>query len=120
MLELAFLSGSTGLCSLTIFLNCYRSVAENYLYSVLSWTLLPVLFSVYVLTTKVDWIVFSDSKKGDVLVSSLYLVIFAIHFLGLFISFQSFRATVLLNQNDDEIMNEDDDGFVIENKEQNM
>jgi hypothetical protein len=113
VLELAFLSGLTGLCSLTIFLNCYRDIAENYFYSVLSWTLLPVLFSVYVLATKVDWIIFSDSKKGDLFISSLYLVVFAIHFLGLFISFRSFRATVLLNRNDDEIMNEEGNGYTM-------
>jgi hypothetical protein len=109
VLELTLFSGLTGLCSLTIFLNCYRSIAENYLYSVLSWSLLPVIFSVYVLATKVDWAIFSDSKKGDVFMSSLYLVIFSIHFIGLVSSFQSFRATVLLNRDDEEIMNAEND-----------
>lgn len=120
VLELTFLSGLTGLCSLTIFLNSYRKIAESYFYSVLSWTLLPVLFSTYVLATKVDWIVFSDSKKGDVFISSLYLVIFSIHFLGLFISFSSFRATVLLNQNDEEIMNDEDDRYTMHNSDKNV
>jgi hypothetical protein len=119
VLELTFLSGLTGLCSLTIFLNCYRSIANNYFYSVLSWTLLPVLFSIYVLATKVDWIVFSDSKKGNVFISSLYLVIFSIHFLGLFISFRSFRATVLLNPDDEEIMNEENDRYTMPNSDKN-
>jgi hypothetical protein len=82
-------------------------------FQILSWTLLPVLFSIYVLATKVDWIIFSDSKKGDLFISSLYLVVFAIHFLGLFISFRSFRATVLLNRNDDEIMNEEGNGYTM-------
>jgi len=82
--------------------------------------LLPVLFIIYVLATKVDWIVFSDSKKGDVFVSSLYLVIFSIHFLGLYISFRSFRATVLLNQGDDEIMNEEDDHYSMHKNDKNV
>ncbi len=120
VLELAFLSGLTGLCSLTIFLNCYPNIASNYFYSVLSWTLLPVLFIIYVLATKVDWIVFSDSKQGDVFISSLYLVIFSIHFLGLFISFRSFRATVLLNQDDEEIMNEEDDRYTMHKSDKNV
>jgi hypothetical protein len=82
--------------------------------------LLPVLFSIYILATRVDWIVFSDSKKGDVFLSSLYLVIFSIHFLGLFISFRSFKATVLLNQNDEEIMNDEDDRYAMHNSDKNV
>jgi hypothetical protein len=118
-LELTFFSGLTGLCSLTIFLNCYPNIVNNYFYSFLSWTLLPVLFSIYVLTTKVDWVVFSDSKKGDVFISSLYLVIFFIHFLGLVISFQSFRATVLLNRNDEEVMNDNNNPYTTHEKKRN-
>lgn len=120
VLELAMLSGITGLCSLTIFLNCYRKIADNYFYSALSWSLLPVSFIVYVLATRVDWIVFKDTKKGNVGLTSLYLVIFFLHFLGLLISFQSFRATVLLNQNDEEVMNEDDETYTLPNSDKNV
>lgn len=113
VLELTFFSGLTGLCSLTIFLNCYRKIADNYFYSILSWVLLPVLFIIYVLSTKVDWVVFKDTKRGNVAVTSLYLVIFFLHFIGLFISFQSFRATVLLNKNDEEVMNAKEDVYTV-------
>lgn len=109
VLELAFLSGLTGLCSLTVFLNCYRKIADNSIYSILSWFLLPLIFISYVLITRVDWVIFRDAKRGDVFVSSLYLVIFFLHIIGLFISFQSFRATVLLNQNNSQIMNDEID-----------
>jgi hypothetical protein len=102
VLELAFLSGLTGLCSLTVFLNCYRKILDNTFYSILSWFLLPAIFISYVLSTRVDWIIFSDTKRGDVFLSSIYLVIFFLHVIGLVISFQSFRATVLLNRNDKE------------------
>lgn len=113
VLELALYSGLTGLCSLTIFLNCYRKVVDNYFYSVLSWTLLPAIFITYVLSTKVDWVVFKDTKRGDVVLSSLYLVIFFLHIIGLFISFQSFRATVLLNQENKEVLNNEEDTYVM-------
>lgn len=106
VLEIAFYSGLTGICSLTIFLNCYRKIADNYVYSALSWSLLPLLFMVYVLSTKVNWAIFKDMKKGSPFVTSLYLVIFFLHVIGLVISFQSFRATVIRNQNEAEIMNE--------------
>ena len=109
VLELTFLSGLTALCSLTIFLNCYRKVVDNYLYSALSWSLLPLIFIFFVLSTRVDWIVFKDTKKGNVAVSSLYLVIFFLHLIGIYSSFQSFRATVVLNKNDEEVMNIEED-----------
>jgi len=119
VLELTFLSGLTGLCSLTIFLNCYRKIVDNYFYSVLSWSLLPVLFIVCVLYNKVDWIIFRYPKQGDVFISSLYLVIFFIHLIGLVISFQSFRATVLLNRNDAEVMNVESDTSAMLNCDKN-
>jgi hypothetical protein len=65
-----------------------------------------VIFIIYVLSTKIDWSVFKDAKRGNAALTSLYLVIFALHCIGLVISFQSFRATVLLNKNDKEIMND--------------
>jgi hypothetical protein len=52
--------------------------------------------------------------------SSLYLVIFSIHFIGLVSSFQSFRATVLLNKNDEEIMNTENDGSKMYKSDSNV
>lgn len=120
VLELAFFSGLTGLCSLTIFLNCYRKVIDNFVYSLLSWILLPLIFIAYVLATKVDWIVFKDPKRGNAALVSLYLVIFFLHVIGLFISFQSFRATVRLNRNDEEILNSDDEVYIMPNSDRNV
>ena len=120
VLELTFFSGLTGLCSLTIFLNCYRKVAGNYFYSALSWSLLPVVFIGYVLYNKVDWIVFKYPKQCNAFISSLYLVIFFIHLIGLVISFQSFRATILLNQNDQEIMSGKNDTPTMLNSDKNV
>ena len=120
VLELAFLSGLTGLCSLTVFLNCYRKIAGNYFYSILSWFLLPLIFITYVLSTRVDWVIFNDTKKGNVFLSSIYLVIFFLHLIGLFISFQSFRATLFLNRNDKEIMNYENDTTAMSNSSKRL
>ncbi|HWI91176.1 MAG TPA: hypothetical protein VNT20_07865 [Flavisolibacter sp.] len=120
VLELTFYSGLTGLCSLTIFLNCYRKVIDNFIYSLLSWILLPLIFIAYVLATKVDWIVFKNPKMGDGALVSIYLVIFFLHVIGLFISFQSFRATVRLNRNDKEILNSDDEAHTMSNSDRNV
>src|SRR5215203_3713749 len=120
VLELAFVSGMTGLYSLTVFLNCYRKIADNYFFSILSWFLLPGICISYVISTRVDWVIFRNTKSGNVVLSSLYLVIFFLHIIGLFISFQSFRATVLLNHNDKEIMNEQIDKAAMLNNDKNV
>lgn len=117
VLELTFYSGLTGICSLTIFLNCFPRIAENYVYSVLSWCLLPVPFIIGVVFYKVDWIIFRDPKQGDSFISVLYLVVFFLHLIGLVIGFQSFRATVLLNRNNEEILNREAGSFKTGNTE---
>lgn len=107
--KITFFSGLTGLCSLTAFFNTYKIVAGNIWYSLVSWFLLPYSFIVYVLYNQVDWIIFKDSRYGDVVLSSLYLFTFFLHFIGLIIGFQSFRATVLLNRNRKEVLNGEND-----------
>ena len=97
ILKVPLFSGLTGLCSLTIFLNAYRTIAENFWYSLLSFVLLPYAFIAFVLIVVVDW-------RLPILAAQ-YCVIFFLHFIGPIISFQSFRATVLLNKNDKQIMN---------------
>jgi hypothetical protein len=119
LFRITFYSGLTGLCSLTAFLNSLPQVAENLLYSILSWFLLPYSFIAYVLATEIDWVLFRDSKQGNMVLSSLYLFTFFLHFIGLIISFQSFRATVLLNKNDEEVMNAKEDVYSVVNADSN-
>lgn len=109
MLEVTFFSGLAGLCSLTVFLNSFRKIAERFVYSFLSWFLIPCCCIGYILETQIEWAVFRNTKYGNPVLTSYYLVIFFFHFIGLIIGFQSFRATVLRNKNNDEIMNGQDD-----------
>ena len=120
VLELALFSGLTGLCSLTMFVNSNRKIAENFFYSLLSWILLPYCFITYVLATKPDWSVFSDPKHGDVFITSFYFAIFFLHIIGLIISFQSFRATVISNKNEKEIMNDVRDDSAMLHRDRNV
>jgi hypothetical protein len=101
ILKITFLSGLTGLCSLTIFLNSYKKIAESYLYSLLSFILLPYCFIAFVFSVIVEW--------SFPALAAVYAVLFFFHVIGPIISFQSFRATVLLNNGDSEIMNNEDD-----------
>jgi hypothetical protein len=82
--------------------------------------LLPVLFSIYILATRVDWIVFSHSKKGDVFISSLYLIISPFTFLDSSSASGALEQTVLLNQGNEEIMNNEDDGYAMHGSDVNV
>lgn len=116
MLRITLYSGITGLCSVTGFLNSLPKIVNNIYYSLLSWFLLPYSCIAYVLATQVDWAVFRNTEYGNPILTSLWLIIFFFHFIGLIIGYQSFRATVLTNKNNEEIMNyaEEDDALVYE------
>jgi hypothetical protein len=112
ILKITFFSGLTGLCSITVFLNSYRKIAKIFWYSFLSFVLLPYSFIAFVFIVQVDWQIPP--------MAALYSVTFFFHVIGPIISFQSFRATVLLNPNDKEIMNEENDGYTMLNIDKNV
>jgi hypothetical protein len=111
ILKITFFSGLTGLCSITIFLNSLGKIAKSFWYSFLSFVLLPYSFIAFIFIVLVDW-------KVHVL-AALYCVTFFFHVIGPIISFQSFRATVLLNPNDKEIMNDESGDAIMRNSDKN-
>jgi hypothetical protein len=113
ILKITLYSGLTGLCSLTAFLNSYPKIANNLAYSVISWFLLPYACIAFILAKQIDWEVYK-TDKGAMLLSILYFITFFLHFIGLIIGYQSFRATVVINKNDKEVMNvPDDEGLLL-------
>jgi hypothetical protein len=94
VLRVTTYSGIAGLAASTIFLNRKRSVAFHFIYSLLSFYLLPVIFISFILWTEVDWEGLNTSK-GNVVYSSLLFVTFFVHLIGLSISYIDFRRSIV-------------------------
>ena len=92
-LKIIFYSGITGLLSATLFFNILKRVAYSLWYSLLSFFLLPCSFMAYIIYSQVDWYLISQSK--NVAFSCVLFVIFFIHLIGLVISFQDFRKSII-------------------------
>ena len=93
-LRVTIYSGVTGLLATSIFLNRKRSFAFHFIYSLLSFFLLPALFIVYILWTEVDWQGLKVSG-GNLVYSTLLFVMFLIHLIGLAISYIDFRRSIV-------------------------
>lgn len=97
MAKVAFLSGITGILTLTAFLNVFRSIAYNLFYSLLAWMFLPYCFVVYLLWKQVDWTEMNRPGSLEMIEGVVLLVVCFFHVIGIIISYIDFRATIVLN-----------------------
>ncbi|WP_121352708.1 hypothetical protein [Flavisolibacter nicotianae] len=96
LLKNVFFSGLTGMLTLSAFLNCYRKVAYSLFFSLLAWMLLPYSFIAFLLIHEVNWAAMSPPQAG--MFEGVYLLVLCFfHVIGIIISYQDFRATVVLN-----------------------
>ncbi|MBB1286084.1 hypothetical protein HRH25_16995 [Flavisolibacter sp. BT320] len=98
MLRVTFLSGITGLLTLTAFFNLREKVATSLFYSLLAWMLLPYLFITYLLFWVVDWSVMNRPGSAEMTQEIFLLVTCFFHTIGIIIGYTDFRATVILHK----------------------
>lgn len=98
MLQVTFLSGLTGLLTLTAFLNVKENVANSLFYSLLAWMLLPYSFMTYLLFWVVDWSVMNRPGSAEMMQEIFLLITCFFHTIGIIIGYTDFRATVILHK----------------------
>ena len=74
-LQIPFLSGIIGLCTLSAFLNRVPKIANHLLYSLLSWMLLPYACIAYLLCTQLDWSVMNRPGTTAMVMACLFLIV---------------------------------------------
>lgn len=96
-LKIPFFSGLIGLFTLSAFLNLSPKVANHFLFSLLSWTVLPYSFIIWLLRTQVDWHAMSEPGSAEMMMGSVLIIICFFHVIGVIISYVDFRATIVRN-----------------------
>lgn len=85
------LSGIISVLSLTIFLNNFKSVQNNLLFSGLAWFVLPGTLSLFVMYQELINFSVSVNYQGNRLLDGYIVLVGLLHLLCLFLSFRLYR-----------------------------
>lgn len=100
-LRLPFYSGIIGVFTLTGFLNLIPQIANKFLYSILAWMLPPFFCIAYIMSEEINWSVMSRAGSLEMLMATILILVCFFHTIGIIISFQDFRATIVINNKTD-------------------
>jgi hypothetical protein len=92
----SFYSGLIAVSCAGLFLCTIRKIACNFYYSLLAWFLLPVSIMAYVFLEQIDISAIERPKDPEMILVAIMATIVMIHLIGLIISFNAFRASMIL------------------------
>lgn len=82
--------------SYPLFFNSYKSVAGNFLLSMLCWILLPFILFAVVLYKYLESIQVTTLYEGNIVLDSFFVFIIMLHIVALLLSFYKFRKAMSL------------------------
>jgi hypothetical protein len=96
LVRASFYSGSIAVASAGLFLCRIRKIACSFYLSLLSWFLLPVAIIAYIFLVKLDTSVIDRPNDPEMGFVGIMAAVSMFHFIGLVISFNAFRETMIL------------------------
>jgi hypothetical protein len=92
----SFYSGLIAVSCAGLFLCTIRKIACSLYYSLLAWFLLPVTIMAYIFFEEIDLDAINRPKDPEMILVAIMAAIVMFHLIGLIISFNAFRASMIL------------------------